>query len=102
MWEGTTDLQIGLDDSFAGMEGEGIDIIQRSELLLVTKEGHQILYKDYVATDIEGDKFYGVIAVFYCDESQKVFQLITASYTSGSKQGALAEFDRFLNSFICH
>ena len=102
MWEDTTDLQIGLEDSLAGMEGEGIETVQRGELVLATKAGHQIIYQDYVATDTEGGRFYGVIAVFYCDESQNLFQLMTGNYASSAKQDILGQFEHFLNFFICH
>lgn len=105
IWEVAVDLQVSLEDSFAGLEEESIETIQRGELLgaiNIPHIPHPTLYQDYVAIETEGNKIYGVVAVFYCDESQKLFKLMTVNYTSGAKQDVLGQFLHFLNSFICH
>ena len=105
IWEVARDLQVSLEDSFAGLEEESIETIQRGELLgavNIPHIPHPTLYQDYVATETAGNKLYGTLGVFYCDESQKLFKLMAVNYTSGTKQDVLEQFLHFLNSFICH
>jgi len=102
-WEISGDLQGVLKDSFAGMEGtEGIASVNRGELIESTKAGHQMLYQYYNMTSTEGDTAYGIASVFYCDKSQKVFQLLTINDTISAEQEVLEDFQNYLDSFVCH
>jgi len=101
-WSVTEDLQGSLDDSFAGMVGEGVASVDRGELVETTKAGHQILYQYYILTPDEGDKAYGIVGIFYCDKSQRLFQLMTMNTTISAKQDVLEDFQNYLDSFVCH
>lgn len=102
-WEVAGDLQGVLEDSFAGIETEeGVVGVAAGELVETTKAGHQLLYQYYTVTFTEGDKMYGIVAVFYCDESQKCFQLMTINNTISAKQDILEDFRNYLASFVCH
>ena len=50
----------------------------------------------------EGDKLYGIGGAFYCDKSQKVFQLLTMNSTISAKRDVLDGFQNYLDSFVCH
>ena len=96
-------LKASLEDSFAGMEGtEGFALVERGELVETTKAGHQMFYQYYTVTTTEGDKVYGIGGVFYCDQSQNLFQLLTMNNTISAKQDILEDFQNYLDSFVCH
>jgi len=46
---------------------------EKGELGESTKAGHLMFYQYYAHTPTEGDKVYGVISCFYCDNSQNFF-----------------------------
>jgi len=102
-WEFTGDLQTTLEDAFWGMEqAEMTASLDRGELVETTKVGHQMLYQYYTltyTTDVEG---YGIQGVFYCNKSERFFQLTTIHNAISAKQDILEDFQRFLDSLVCH
>lgn len=102
-WELGGGLSVALEDSFAGLAmDETIVSIERGEIVETTKEGYQMLYQDYFATVTVGDNFGGIIACFYCDKAERLYQLITGHTESTTKQDRLTYFQRFSDSLICH
>ena len=102
-WEVVGDLHGPIEDGFVGMEAsEDIASLDRGELAETNKAGHQLLYQYYNATSTEGDKVYGIVATFYCDGSQKFYQLMTINNTISAKQDVFEDFQRYLDSFVCH
>lgn len=103
LWEASGDLQQSIEDGFSGMEEtEGIAHLDKGKLVEITKAGHETLYQYYIVTSTEGDKSCGVAGVFYCDKSEKVFSLMTAHPAISSEQDILEDFQRYLDSFVCH
>ena len=99
--EGT--LKGFLEDGFAGFESdEGVASLDKGELVESTKAGHLMFYQYYTATSTEGDKVYGIANCFYCDESLKVFSLMTMNDTISADEDVLEDFQNYLDSFICH
>ena len=102
-WEIAGDLEMMLDGGFEALEtAEGTVGVVRGELVDTTKAGHQMLYQYYTCTITGGERLYGIQALFYCDESQKVFQLLTINNTISATQDVLQDFENYLDSFVCH
>ena len=107
-------LEGGLEAGFAGIENwEGIESVEKGELVETTKLGHQMLYETghhmlyqyYTATTkTQGETIYGIVAAFYCDNTQKAFGLVTMQKSTAevSSQKALDNFRDFLDYFACH
>ena len=107
-------LEGGLEAGFAGIENwEGIESVEKGELVEATKLGHQMLYETghhmlyqyYTATTTtQGETIYGIVAAFYCDNAQKAFGLITMQKSTAevSSQEAIDNFRDFLDYFACH
>ena len=84
---------------------------ERGELVeTTTKTGHRILYQDYVLTacwDVftgvsllfEDETATGVYGVWYCDDSQRVFELYL---TLTTEEDPITIFEDFLDTFTCH
>jgi len=103
MWEVSGDLQTTLEDTFVGMEeAEEVARLDKGELVETTKAGHGMVYQYYTVTYTEGSKGYGIAAIFYCDRSERFFQLITVHTAISAKQDIAEDFQYFLESFICH
>jgi len=101
MWKASGGLHEALEETFEGMMIEGVESIDRGDLVETTKAGHDMAYQDYTMT-AEGFKFYGIVAVFHCDESQRCYQLITMNTTISAKEDVLEDFMNYLDSFVCH
>jgi len=102
-WEVAGDLQTSLEDSFGGIEQtEVVASLDKGELVETTKAGHQMLYQYYTVTYTEGGKGYGIVGVFYCNKSEKFFQLATIHSAISATQDILEDFQRYLDSFVCH
>ena len=100
-FEATGGLEESLEGGFEAFErGSGLQA-DIGELVETTKSGHQILYQYYSVSN-EAFKTYGIQGVFYCDESQRFFQLMTMNSTISAKQDILEDFQRYLDSFVCH
>lgn len=107
-WEKTfePDLEFNLAVWLLRIERfEEIVSFTRSQFQVVetTKAGHKMLSQLVLATFSDGDRVCGVVGVFYCDKSQKMFTLSTASHTI-SANGAIIrkDFKNYLDSFVCH
>jgi len=107
-------LEGGLEAGFAGIENwEGIESVQKGELVETMKLGHQMLYETghhmlyqyYAATTkTQGETIYGIVAALYCENAQKAFGLVTMQKSTAevSSQEALDNFRDFLDYFACH
>lgn len=96
-------LKDNLEGGFAVLESsEEIASVEKGELVEATKAGHLIFYQYYTATPTEGDNMYGVSSCFYCDESLKLFSLLTMNNTTSTEEDGLGDFQNYLDSFVCH
>ena len=103
MWELIDDLQGGVEATFVDMEEtEGVARVDKHELVETTKVGHPILYQYYTLTYTDGSHRFGIVANFYCDRSERIFQLVTIHSVIYQKQYILEDFQRYLDSFVCH
>lgn len=104
-WQGIAepvDIESSLIGSVAGglaalEAGEGVEEVVRGEQLEATKSGHQLLYQSFTVRG-GGEVMRGVVSAWYCDESNRLFNLITLY----SGEDALALFQTYLDSFVCH
>jgi hypothetical protein len=96
-------LKDSLEGGFAVLESsEEIASVEKGELVEATKAGHLIFYQYYTTASTEGDKMYGVASCFYCDESLKLFSLLTINNTTSTEEDGLGDFQNYLDSFVCH
>ncbi|MFC2022109.1 hypothetical protein ACFLTR_02695 [Chloroflexota bacterium] len=101
-WQFSGGLRKLLDDSFAGIEaGAGGVPVDRGEQVETTKAGHQMIYQ-YCSFTFLDYKAYGIVAAFYCDVSQRVYQLVTLNSTISAKQDVFKDFQNYLDSFVGH
>lgn len=102
-FEPTDDLPMMLEDAFAGIESvENIAGFDTSELVETTKAGQELLYKYYTFNFVGGDRVNGIVGAFYCEDGQKLFRLLTMNSTISDRQDVLEDFQRYLDSFVCH
>lgn len=88
----------GVAGGLAALEaGEGVEEVVRGEQVEATKSGHKVLYQSFTVKG-GGEVMRGVAGVWYCDESDRLFSLIMLY----SGEDALALFQRYLDSFVCH
>ena len=106
-------LEGGLEAGFEGVQNwEGISNIQKGQIIQGTKKGHRMLYQVghrmlsqyyYASTATQGEMVYGMVASFYCDDTQRTFSLVTMNKSAApSQQQAVADFEAFLDAFACH
>lgn len=100
-------VQYSLESAIAGgWEGlesaEVIVSVEKGEIVETTKSGHRMIYQYYTATDITGEKLYGIQGGFYCDESQKLFLVMNINNTISAKHDVLEDFMNYLDSFVGH
>ena len=107
-------LDGGLEAGFEGIRNlDGVDNIEMGEIQdatktgprLLYKKGHPLLYRHYTAgTKTEGETVYGIVGSFYCDETRRMFSLVTMSSTTGtpSSEQAFDDFEVYLKSLVCH
>lgn len=95
---GEYDLESAIERFFEVMEQtvEWTDL-ERGELIETTKADHRMMYQHFSVTMI-GKPTYGIIGVWYCDTSERVFQL-NLYY---SEEDTLPTYQKYLDSFICH
>ena len=105
-------LEGGLEAGFAGIDNwEGIKSVQKGELVetvelgqrMLYQEGHRMLYQYYIATT-KTQIVYGIVAAFYCDDTQRAFGLVTMQSTTAplSSQEVLDNFKDYVDYFACH
>ena len=90
-----------LDATFEGMNLSDIGSINKGSILERTKAGHTVVYQGYTI-ELFGEKVVGVVSIFYCDVSGRVYQLITMSNSISTTQEAIEYFQSFLSSFVGH
>jgi len=90
------DLKDSLNAGFENMEAEGtpVDI---GQLVTSAKAGHTMIYQYFNAT-IEGETYYGIGGVWYCDTNDRFYML----FLMYSEQDPLPKFQQYLDAFICH
>jgi CubicO group peptidase (beta-lactamase class C family) len=76
--------------------------VDRSEFIYSQKDDHEMLYQFFNVTQ-EGPPLTGVIGSWCCDEVDRIY---TSYYINTSevatKKDLLEEFQRYLDSFLCH
>ena len=98
-------LKDSLEGGFAAMESsEGVASVEKGELVEATQAGHLMFYQYYTSNSTEGDEAYGIASCFYCDESLKLFSLMTMTMNStiSARKDVLEDFQNYLGSFVCH
>ena len=90
-----------LDESFEGLMVEGMGTLTEGMVVNTTKAGHELIYQ-YYKTTMLGMNISGVIGVFYCEDSQRVYQLLTMMFASDTEQEAIQYFQPYLDSFSGH
>ena len=105
-WETNGSLEASLEDGFELVERHlaGVARVERGEFAETSGAGHQMLYQYYTVTSIDSEawKAYGIVGVFYCDNSEKVFTLQTMNAAVSAKQDVLEDFMNYLGSFVCY
>ncbi len=89
--------EIAIENAFSGMETVEGTTIDRGKKGETTVNGHKIIYQQFSAS-FEDVSFYGVVGVWYCNESEKQFVLLPMSEESD----AFSLFKDYLSSFVCH
>jgi hypothetical protein len=90
-------LENSMEDAFREMEGsEGVTIV-RGDLEETTKAGHRMIYQYFTATS-EGEEANGIWGLWYCSNSQRLYQLGLIY----SEQDTLECYQRYLDSSVCH
>ena len=91
-----------LDAMFDNMATVGFGI-EEGKVTEESKSGHHIIYQYYIATNPDtGDEAYGITGTFYCDHSERFFDLDSMSTNSSTNEEALEFFRPFLESVNCH
>ncbi len=67
-----------------------------------TKAGHDMAYQSYSVTNVFGATIKGVMAVFYCEESRNIYQMMTIFDDVSGEAAAVADFMGYLDSFVGH
>ena len=92
-----------LSQRLDGIIGNMSSVVSRSEISEEAKLGHCLVYICFVTSDPDtGDKVYGIAGHFYCDHSERLFDLFSTSTKSSTNEEALDFFRPFLDSIKCH
>jgi len=80
----------------------GIEFNKIGQLVSTIKGDHELVYQSFEVQ--EGEFTYpGLIGVWYCDQSHRIYMLYFASTPELAKQIDLfTEFQRYIDSFTCH
>jgi len=95
------DSQELLDAAFEGMSVPGIGSIDKGSILETTIAGHTMVYQSFTL-ELLGERVSGVVSIFYCDVSERVYQLITINESTSTTQEAIEYFQSYLSSFVGH
>ena len=107
-------LEGGLEAGFEGIGNlEGIERIEMGDIQYVTKtgprmlyqEGHPMLLRYYTATtETAGETIYGMVGSYYCEDTQRMFSLVTANSTTKtpSSEQAFLDFEKYISTVVCH
>ena len=103
LFEMSGGLAVTLDDSFAGLMMDGfVTDLEKGEIVESSHWGHELMYQDFIAEGYGGESFCGVVACFYCDDSERLYQVMIGDIDYLSKSERLFNFQLFLDSLICH
>ena len=98
MESGIFDLESSLAGGLSGMkEAEGITNFVEGEKGETIANGHKVVYQ-FFSFSAEGEPFYGIFSVWYCDVSEKIYLLSTMSIEKDN----FPLFVDYLGSFVCH
>jgi len=98
------DLEISLKDAFDALAKSkvppyNITSLEKGKLVETTKTGHRIMYQYYTTTLFVAVRVqYGIYGVWYCDTNQRLYHLNLVWIG----EDILPEFQRCLDSFVCH
>jgi hypothetical protein len=100
--QSSPNLQWVLEQFSKGLESMGVEASASGQVVSTTKGDHELAYQAFEAT--EGDYSYsGVAGVWYCDQARRVHLLyIAAAPELAKRMDPLTEFERYLDSFVCH
>ncbi len=90
-----------LDAGFEGLNVAGAESFEKGDLIETTKAGHRMVYQYFTITSF-GVTMPGIMGVFYCDESQRVYQLLIMRIAVSGEQDILEHFQEYLDSFVGH
>ena len=100
--ERSPDLKAVLDDFAAVVENLGTEINKVDQPVSATKDDHELIYQRFEVNE-RGYTYPGVIGAWYCDDAERVYLLYFATIPELAKQAdPLTEFQRYLDSFVCH
>ncbi len=103
MFEISGGLPFLLEGSIRALEAsEDLARVDYGEPIETTKAGHQMLYQHYTATSNDGKRIWGIIGVYYCDETAKFFQFSSSNDTTDDEHHIFEDFQSYLDSFVCH
>jgi hypothetical protein len=93
-------LLAAIDGGFASMTSSGADVA-RGELIEETKSGHDMYYQQFAAW-VYGGEAHGTCGTWYCEQSERIYNLFHVSTILTTDEAALDIFRPFLASFKCH
>jgi hypothetical protein len=100
--EGASNLESVLDEVFVSVESEGNEVISRGPLEVSVKDNHEMIYQRFDLTE-RGQLLTGVMGSWYCDQANRVYIFYYVTIPEFSIQQDLPkEFQRHLDSFVCH
>jgi hypothetical protein len=103
LFEMTGGLEVTLEDSFYGLLMDGsVDDLEKGEIVEIIHRGHYLMYQDFVADGYAGESIRGVVGCFYCDDSERVYQVMAGDTSHASMSVVLNDFQVFMDSLICH
>lgn len=95
-------LQGSLDDIFQDYEdSEGIETVDRGELVDTVFEGQRMLYQFFGATTREGEQQHGIAAAFHCESNHVQFSFLSRNTAISGNEAILGDFQTYLDSFVC-
>ena len=101
-FEGSADLQAVLDEFSTVVESLGTEINEVDQLISAMKDDHDLIYQPFEVNE-RGYTYPGVIGAWYCDDTGRVYLLYFATVPELAKRAdPLTEFQRYLDSFVCH
>ena len=100
--ETAPELEAVLIELFAMVESGGTEVNDRGPLVVSVKDGHEMVYQRVNMTD-QGLVITGVVGSWYCDEADRVYTLYYVTLPEfATQQDLLTEFQRHLDSLVCH
>ena len=82
-------------------ESEGIVSVDTGERVETDFEGQRVLYQFFTTTDVTGEEAHGLVAGFYCEDSQKLFSFNILTTIISTNQDILQDFETYSDSFVC-